>query len=61
MITGTSAHFLSDDAATKPIWLALRNIITADGGRAAHNWNEAMNHFAILHVERFARAAGPAG
>ena len=32
-------HFPSDDAATKLIWLALRNI-TADWGRAAHNWKE---------------------
>ncbi len=41
-ITKTRGHFPSDDAATKLIWLALRNI-TADGGRAAKEWREAMN------------------
>ena len=30
------------EAATKLIWLALRNI-TADWGRAANNWKSAMN------------------
>ena len=45
-----------DDAATKLIWLALRNI-TADWGRAAPNWKEAMNQFAILYEERFTQAA----
>ena len=38
-------HFPSDEAATKLIWLALRNI-TADWGRAAKEWREAMNQFA---------------
>jgi transposase-like protein len=49
-------HFPSDDAATKLIWLALRNI-TADWGRAAHNWKEAMNQFAILYADRFTKPA----
>ena len=53
-------HFPSDDAATKLIWLALRNI-TADWGRAAHNWKEAMNQFAILYEERFTQAARQQG
>src|SRR5574343_11190 len=47
--------FTTDDAATKLIWLALRNI-TADWGRAAKDWKEAMNQFAILYDERFTRA-----
>jgi len=51
-IIKTRGHFPSDDAACKLIWLALRNI-TADWGRAAHNWKEAMNQFAILYEERF--------
>jgi putative transposase len=55
-IIKTRGHFPSDDAATKLIWLALRNI-TADWGRAAHNWKEAMNQFAILYDERFTHAA----
>ena len=51
-IIKTRGHFPSDEAATKLIWLALRNI-TADWGRAAHHWKEAMNQFAILYEERF--------
>ena len=53
-IIKTRGHFPSDDAATKLIWLALRNI-TADWGRAAHNWKEAMNQFAILYADRFTK------
>lgn len=53
-IIKTRGHFLSDEAATKLIWLALRNI-TAGWGRAAHDWKAAMNQFAILYEERFAR------
>jgi transposase-like protein len=53
-IIKTRGHFPSDDAAAKLIWLALRNI-TADWGRAAHNWKEAMNQFAILYAERFTK------
>ena len=45
-------HFPSDGAASKLIWLALRNI-TADWGRAAKEWRAAMNQFAILYEERF--------
>ncbi|WP_284415867.1 IS256 family transposase [Acidovorax sp. SUPP3334] len=59
-IIKSRGHFPSDDAATKLIWLALRNI-TADWGRAAHNWKEAMNQFAILYEERFTQAARPLG
>ncbi len=51
-IIKTRGHFPSDEAATKLIWLALRNI-TADWGRAAHDWKQAMNQFAILYAERF--------
>jgi len=36
-IIKTRVHFPSDDAATKLIWLALRDI-TADWGRAAKKW-----------------------
>ena len=59
-IIKSRGHFPSDDAATKLIWLALRNI-TADWGRAAHNWKEAMNQFAILYEERFTQANRGAG
>jgi len=51
-IIKTRGHFPSDDAASKLIWLALRNI-TADWGRPAHHWKEAMNQFAILYDDRF--------
>jgi transposase-like protein len=51
-IIKTRGHFPGDDAATKLIWLALRNI-TADWGRASKEWREAMNQFAILYEERF--------
>jgi len=51
-IIKTRGHFPSDDAATKLIWLALRNI-TADWSRAAIHWKAAMNQFAILYEDRF--------
>ena len=54
-IIKTRGHFPSDDAATKLIWLALRNI-TADWGRAAPDWKIAMNQFAILYEDRFIKA-----
>jgi transposase-like protein len=53
-IIKTRGHFPSDEAATKLIWLALRNI-TADWVNAAHYWKEAMNQFAILYEDRFTR------
>ena len=53
-IIKTRSHFPSDDAATKLVWLALRNI-TADWGRPANHWKLAMNQFAILFDERFTK------
>ncbi|ONY74587.1 IS256 family transposase, partial [Burkholderia cenocepacia] len=50
----TRGHFPTDEAATKLIWLALRNI-TANWGSAAHDWKTAMNQFAILYADRFIR------
>ena len=55
-IIKTRGHFPNDDAASKLIWLALRNI-TAAWANAAHNWKEAMGQFAILYAERFTRDA----
>ena len=55
-IIKTRGHFPSDDAASKLIWLALRNI-TANWGSPAREWKEAMNQFAILYDDRFTRAA----
>lgn len=53
-IIETRGHFPTDEASTKLIWLALRNI-TADWGCAAHDWKTAMTQFAILYEERFVR------
>ena len=53
-IIKTRGHFPSDDAATKLIWLALRNI-TKDWGRADHIWKAAMIQFAILYEDRFTK------
>jgi len=55
-IIKTRGHFPSDDAATKLIWLALRNIMS-DRGRSIREWREAMNQFAIAYGDRFTRAA----
>ena len=51
-IIKTRGHFPNDDAATKLIWLALRNI-TGKWERAAPTWRQAMNQFAILYGDRF--------
>ena len=51
-IIKTRGHFPNDEAATKLIWLALRNI-TAAWGHAANYWHLAMNQFAILYEDRF--------
>ncbi len=48
----TRGHFPNDEAATKLIWLALRNI-TKDWSRATPHWKAAMNQFAIIYQERF--------
>ncbi|MDR1424012.1 MAG: transposase, partial [Azoarcus sp.] len=56
-ILKTRGHFPSDEAASKLIWLALRNI-TADWQRPANHWKEAMNQFAILYAERFEALRG---
>lgn len=53
-IIKTRGHFPSDEAASKLIWLALRNI-TADWSRPTHGWKSAMNQFAILYGDRFTR------
>ena len=53
-IIKTRGHFPNDDAATKLIWLALRNI-TAKWQRGDIHWRVAMNQFAILYGDRFMR------
>jgi len=53
-ILKTRGHFPTDEAATKLIWLALRNI-TSDWKRESNYWKSAMNQFAILFEDRFTR------
>src|ERR1700722_9242940 len=55
-IIKTRGHFPSDDAASKLIRLALRNI-TADRGKAAPHGKEERTQFSILYAERFTRDA----
>jgi putative transposase len=51
-IIKTRGHFPNDEAATKLIWLALRNI-TRNWQRGPIYWKTAMRHFAILYEDRF--------
>ena len=51
-IIKTRGHFPTDEAATKLIWLALRNI-TAKWVQGPRFWKLAMNQFAILYEGRF--------
>ncbi len=55
-IIKTRGHFPTDEAATKPIWLALRNITARWGGKAANYWTLAMQPLAIFYADRFAGA-----
>jgi transposase-like protein len=52
-IIKTRGHFPTDEAATKLMWLALRNI-TAKWVQGPRCWKLAMNQFAILYEGRFA-------
>lgn len=54
-IIKTRGHFPSDEAASKLIWLALRNI-TADWSRSTREWKGAMNQFAVVYEDRFTSA-----
>jgi putative transposase len=51
-IIKTRGHFPNDEAATKLLWLALRNI-TAAWRNAVQHWHLAMTQFAILYEDRF--------
>jgi transposase-like protein len=51
-IIKTRGHFPTDEAATKLIWLVLRNI-TLKWERCTTAWVAAMNQFAILYGDRF--------
>lgn len=45
-------HFPSDDAATKLLYLALRNA-AKKWTMPAHTWKQALNQFAVLFQDRF--------
>jgi hypothetical protein len=68
-IIKTRGHFPSDEAATKLIWLALRNITGRWAlGRGPQHWKPAMNQFAILYgdglrcrARRMAPSRDPSG
>jgi putative transposase len=45
-------HFPSDEATTKLLWLALRNVM-AKTIRSTREWKSAMTQFAILYGDRF--------
>ena len=47
----TEFRILPDDAATKLIYLAIRNF--EKSGRCVREWVAARNQFAILYPERF--------
>ncbi len=51
-IIKTRGHSPNDEAATKLIWLGLRNI-TTNWRRTAYDWKGAMNQFAILYGDDF--------
>jgi putative transposase len=55
-IIKTRGHFPNDDAATKLIWLALRNVMKR-AHRSAREWIRAMNQFALLFPDRLTPAA----
>ena len=54
-ILKTRGHFPTDEAATKLIWLALRNIVK-NWTSASPRWKAAMNQFAIMYEDRFTKA-----
>ncbi len=49
-------HFPTDEAATKLLYLALRNIMDK-WQRGNHAWHAAMPHLALLFGERFTNYA----
>jgi putative transposase len=55
-IIKTRGHFPTDEAATKLIWLVLRNIM-AEWSRPAHHWRAALNQFAIVYDDRFLKGS----
>ena len=56
-IVKNRGHFPSDEAASKLLYLALRNI-EKDWKMPPITWKQAVNQFAILFGERFTNALG---
>ncbi|PYD90033.1 IS256 family transposase, partial [Pseudomonas syringae pv. pisi] len=54
-IVKNRGHFPSDEAATKLLFLALRNI-EKDWKMPQRTWKQAANQFAIMFGERFTNA-----
>jgi transposase-like protein len=54
-IVKNRGHFPSDEAATKLLYLALRNIVK-DWKMPPRTWKEAVNQFAIMFGDRFTAA-----
>ncbi len=55
-IIKTRGHFPNEDAATKLLWLAIRNI-TRQWATRQSGWPDVMNAFVILYGDRFTREA----
>jgi putative transposase len=55
-VTKNRGHFPNDGAATKLLYLALRNV-TAKWKNAAREWKPALTQFAIQFADRFAAVA----
>ena len=51
-IIKSRGHFPGDEAATKLLWLVLRNI-TAGKVRSTRDWKDAMNQFVVSYGDRF--------
>jgi putative transposase len=51
-ILKSRGHFPTDEAATKLLYLALRNILTK-WKRGVHSWGAALPHFGVLFGDRF--------
>lgn len=54
-IVKTRGHFPNDEAATKLLWLAIRNVL-AKTVRSTYDWRSIMKQFAIQFGDRFTLA-----
>jgi putative transposase len=56
-IIKTRGHLPNDDAATRLLWLALRNVMSKSI-RSTRGWKIAINRFAILSRPKLVTARG---